>query len=52
MHKYEDSSSFSKLVEGNTGAITPKLPNPHITYIQKSIWVVERAMVQRPRIKF
>jgi hypothetical protein len=29
VHRYEDSSSFSKLAEGNTGAITPKLPNPN-----------------------
>lgn len=52
MHRYEDSSSFSKLAEENTGAITPKLPNPYITYIQKSMWVVEKAMAHWPKIKF
>lgn len=42
----EDSASFSKLAEGNTGAITPPLPNPQITLIQKSIQMVERAIGQ------
>lgn len=36
-HRCEDGASFSKLAEGNTGAITPLLPNPQITLIQKSI---------------
>lgn len=44
VHRYKDSSSFSNLAEGNTGAMTPKLPNPRITYIQKSIRVVESAI--------
>lgn len=47
MHRQEDSSSFSKLAEGNTCAITPKLPNPQITYIQKSIEIVEKAVAQK-----
>lgn len=37
----EDSASFSKLAEGNTGTITPPLPNPQIILIQKSIQMVE-----------
>lgn len=45
-HRCEDSASFSKLAEGNTGAITPPLPNPQITLIQKSIQMVERAIGQ------
>lgn len=43
----EDSASFSKLAEGNTGTITPPLPNPQIILIQKSIPMVERATGQR-----
>lgn len=44
VHRYKDSSSFSSLAEGNMGAMTPQLPNPRITYIQKSIRVVESAI--------
>lgn len=45
-HRCEDRASFSKLAEGNTGAITPPLPNPQITLIRKSIQMVERATGQ------
>lgn len=42
----EDSTSFSKLAEGNAGTITPPLPNPQIILIQKSIQMVERDIGQ------
>lgn len=53
VHRYKDNSSFSNLAEGNTGAMTPKLPNPCITIFksQYGLWKVQ-SMAQRPKIKF